>query len=71
MQQLLYAAHNVLDETDTGYLLLQILRSFLVIDTLLSFEVHTEETIAMVEEEQYHLGDLIKVCDSQGINNSY
>lgn len=57
---MLYAAQNVLDEHDTGYLLLQILRSYLVIDTLSSFEVHTDDTLKLIEDEQYHFGELIE-----------
>lgn len=38
-------------ESPHGYLLLQLLRTYLVIDTFSAMEVHTEETIADGREE--------------------
>jgi hypothetical protein len=38
------------------------LRSFSILDLLLAFEVHTDESIAAGQEEISKFGDLLKVC---------
>ena len=39
------------------------LQSFSILDLLLAFEVHTDESIAAGQEEVNKFGDLLKVCE--------
>ncbi|THH15034.1 hypothetical protein EUX98_g9526 [Antrodiella citrinella] len=59
---IIFASHNVLTEGEDrlGYLLLQIIRSYLEINIYLSLEVHTEETLAAGEAELLRFSDLLK-----------
>ena len=70
-KQLLFAAHNVLtrQRCKHGYKLLQCLRSFLTLDTLLSFELHTEDTIRAGERELQNFSRLIAVSFCQLITS--
>ena len=61
IQQVLYASHNVLDASERGYSLLCCIRSFLILDTYLSFEVHTTETLAAGEDELLRFSLLVNV----------
>ncbi|KAH9074389.1 hypothetical protein EDB83DRAFT_2219181, partial [Lactarius deliciosus] len=57
-----FAAHNVIQEDDKeGWQLLLCLRSFSIVDLLLSFEVHTDETILAGRRELVKFGLLMKV----------
>ncbi|KAJ6473947.1 hypothetical protein DFH09DRAFT_1293679 [Mycena vulgaris] len=58
-KMMLFVAHNVLVD-DAGLLLLQALRSYLEYRTLLSFEVHTSETIAAGRREVLNLDSVMK-----------
>ena len=64
IKQLLFETHNVLtsQKSKHGYLLLKCLRSFLTLDTLLSFEVHTEKTIKLGIDELQNFNHFIQVC---------
>ncbi|KAH9170356.1 hypothetical protein EDB89DRAFT_1853558, partial [Lactarius sanguifluus] len=56
-----FAAHNVIQEDDKeGWQLLLCLRSFSIVDLLLSFEVHTDETILAGRRELVMFGLLMK-----------
>ncbi|KAH9021110.1 hypothetical protein EDB83DRAFT_2508328 [Lactarius deliciosus] len=56
-----FAAHNVIQEDDKeGWQLLLCLRSFSIVDLLLSFEVHTDETILAGRRELVKFGLLMK-----------
>ncbi|KAH9024194.1 hypothetical protein EDB85DRAFT_2075196 [Lactarius pseudohatsudake] len=56
-----FAAHNVIQEDDKeGWQLLLCLRSFSIIDLLLSFEVHTDKTILAGRRELVRFGLLMK-----------
>ncbi|RDB28873.1 hypothetical protein Hypma_015251 [Hypsizygus marmoreus] len=59
---ILFAIHNIFTErnTSTGYLLLQLIRSYLELDMYASLEVHTETTIAEGEVELVKFGNLLK-----------
>jgi hypothetical protein len=62
-QVVVFAAHNIFPQKvdEEGWLLLLCLRSFSILDLLLSFEVHTEETILAGRKEIEKFGSLIKV----------
>ena len=61
---MVFAAHNVIPQSDTeGWQLMCCLRSFSILDLLLAFEVHTDESIAAGREEVSKFGDLLKVCE--------
>ncbi|THH28010.1 hypothetical protein EUX98_g6168 [Antrodiella citrinella] len=60
MEIIIYASHNVMDESPAGYLLLRLIRSYLTLDVLLSFEVHTEDTIKIGEDELLKFSDLLE-----------
>ncbi|KAJ6552670.1 hypothetical protein DFH09DRAFT_1496806 [Mycena vulgaris] len=62
-KMMLFVAHNVLVD-DAGLLLLQALRSYLEYRTLLSFEVHTSETIAAGRREGLNLDSVMKAIES-------
>ncbi|KAJ6518357.1 hypothetical protein DFH09DRAFT_1264672 [Mycena vulgaris] len=62
-KMMLFVAHNVLVD-DAGLLLLQALRSYLEYRTLLSFEVHTSETIAAGRREVLNLDSVMKAIES-------
>lgn len=59
----LYITHDILtnDENPHGYLLLQLLRSYLILDTYASLEVHTEETLAKGAEALRHYSEIMEV----------
>ncbi|KAF8258702.1 hypothetical protein EI94DRAFT_1910877 [Lactarius quietus] len=58
---LVFAAHNIIKQNDSeGWQLMRCLRSFSILDLLLSFEVHTNESISAGEEEISRFGDLMK-----------
>lgn len=61
---ILYAAHNVLkaEESAEGYLLLQMIRSYLELDMFSSLTVQTDSIIQSGERELKTFGQLIKVC---------
>jgi hypothetical protein len=62
-QIVVFAAHNVFQQNDQEeWLLMRCLRSFSILDLLLAFEVHTDESIAAGRDEVSKFGDLIKVC---------
>lgn len=46
----------------TAWLLLQVIRSYTFIDLFLSFDVHTEDTIADGREETRTFIDVLQVC---------
>ena len=62
----MYATHTELLEDDTplGYLLLQCLCSYVVMDMYAALEVHTSETIANGRAEVLKFSVLIKVSSS-------
>lgn len=63
-QVVVFATHNIIPRDDKeGWLLLLCLRSFSILDLLLSFEVHTEKTILAGRKELLTLGRHIKVFD--------
>ena len=62
----LFITHNILtnDKHSHGYLLLQLLRSYLIIDTVdtyASLEVHMTETLAKGEEALRHYSAIMQV----------
>ena len=62
-QIVVFAAHNVIPRNDQeGWQLMRCLRSFSILDLLLAFEVHTDESIALGQEEICKFGVLMKVC---------
>lgn len=66
-QIVVFAAHNIIQQNDReGWQLMRCLRSFSILDLLLSFEVHTDESIAAGREELSKFGDLLKVCTDFG-----
>ncbi|KAH9170626.1 hypothetical protein EDB89DRAFT_1853308 [Lactarius sanguifluus] len=65
----LFAAHNVIQEDDKeGWQLLLCLRSFSIVDLLLSFEVHTDETILAGRRELVMFGLLMKAQKKKNKN---
>ncbi|KAF9470064.1 hypothetical protein BDN70DRAFT_770837, partial [Pholiota conissans] len=42
---IVFASHNILSETDRGYLLLQLIRSYLELDMYASLTMHTDRTL--------------------------
>ncbi|KAJ7116962.1 hypothetical protein C8R44DRAFT_832414 [Mycena epipterygia] len=66
-KMMLFVAHNVLVD-DAGLLLLQALRSYLEYRTMLSFEVHTSETIADGNREVLTLGSVMKGTEYEDKN---
>ncbi|KIP01685.1 hypothetical protein PHLGIDRAFT_80257, partial [Phlebiopsis gigantea 11061_1 CR5-6] len=58
----LYAACNVLTKkaSPAGYALMKVLRKYLECDTLMGFEVHTEDTLERLDNLIMELGDLIQ-----------
>ncbi|KAF8257057.1 hypothetical protein EI94DRAFT_1842699 [Lactarius quietus] len=66
-----FAAHNVIHQKDSeGWQLMCCLRSFSILDLLLSFEVHTNESISAGEEELSRFGDLMKSTDQEETEES-
>ncbi len=60
---MVFAVYNVVDQNDKEeWLLMHCLRSFSIIDLLLSFEVHTDKTILAGWKEIVHFGRLMRVC---------
>ncbi len=64
-QVVIFAAQNVIQRSDDeeGWQLLLCLRSFSILDLLLSFEVHTEKTILAGRGELERFGCLMKVLN--------
>jgi hypothetical protein len=62
-QQVFYAALHVLkkDVTAEGYSLLQVLASYLRLDSLVGLDVHTESTLSAFEEELKAFDNALKV----------
>ena len=62
-QVVVFAAQNIIQRSEDkeGWQLLLCLRSFSVLDLLLSFEVHTEKTIMAGRNELARFGRLMKV----------
>jgi hypothetical protein len=60
----LYAASNVLTDSVSreGYQLMQLLRSYLELDSLTGLDAHTEKTLEMIENELLVFGNELKVC---------
>ncbi|KAF8266993.1 hypothetical protein EI94DRAFT_1771963 [Lactarius quietus] len=66
-----FAAHNVIHHKDSeGWQLMCCLQSFSILDLLLSFEVHTNESISAGEEELSRFGDLMKATDQEETEES-
>ena len=63
LQIVIYGAYNILTEEDSeeGYLVLRIIRSYLELDMYASLTIHTEVTLAAGREELLRYSDLIKV----------
>jgi len=59
-----FITHQVLTKKDSpfGYLLLQCIRTFQILDMYLTLEVHTEVTIAAGRCELQKLAKLMQVC---------
>ncbi|KAG6370447.1 hypothetical protein JVT61DRAFT_12066 [Boletus reticuloceps] len=59
MKQVFYAALNVLTQASSpeGYCLLRMLGTYLRIDSLIGLDVHTDKTLAMIDEELVVFGD--------------
>jgi hypothetical protein len=58
----IFITHDIVSETSPhGQLLLQLLRSFLILDTYTSMEVHTTETLQKGEEELLHYSEIMQV----------
>jgi hypothetical protein len=59
----LYITHDILthDKHPHGHLLLQLLRSYLILDTYASLEVHTEETLAKGEQALRCYSEIMEV----------
>ncbi|KAH9172732.1 hypothetical protein EDB89DRAFT_2114096 [Lactarius sanguifluus] len=61
---LVFAAHNIIEQSDVGgWLLIRALRSFTIVDLYLSFEEHTQLTIAAGRRELAKFGDLMQGWD--------
>lgn len=60
---MIFICHNAFnrDIDKTAWLLLQVIRSYTFIDLLLSFDVHTEDTIAEGREEINVFIDVLQV----------
>ena len=63
MQIAPFLAHSILDvsRSPIGYLLLRLIRSYLIFDAYLTLEVHTESTIRAGRAELKNYGTLMKV----------
>ncbi|KAH9029162.1 hypothetical protein EDB85DRAFT_2147471 [Lactarius pseudohatsudake] len=58
---LIFAAHNIIEQSDVGgWLLIRALRSFTIVDLYLAFEEHTQLTIAAGRRELAKFGDLMQ-----------
>ena len=59
----LFITHDILtnEKHAHGYLLLQLLRSYLILDTYASLEVHTTETLAKGEEALKCYSEIMEV----------
>jgi hypothetical protein len=62
MQIIIFALHNVLDETSDpqGYRLLKLLRSYLELDMWADLDVHTSATLESAEDELLRFSALLK-----------
>ncbi|KAH9061804.1 hypothetical protein EDB83DRAFT_2506592 [Lactarius deliciosus] len=61
---IVFAAHNIIEQSDMGgWLLIRALRSFTIVDLYLSFEEHTQLTIAAGRRELAKFGDLMQAWD--------
>ncbi|KAH9066101.1 hypothetical protein EDB83DRAFT_2506347 [Lactarius deliciosus] len=59
---IVFAAHNIIEQSDMGgWLLIRALRSFTIVDLYLSFEEHTQLTIAAGRRELAKFGDLMQM----------
>ncbi|KAJ7059195.1 hypothetical protein C8F01DRAFT_1370778 [Mycena amicta] len=58
-KMILFATHNLLDDK-LGLLLLECIRSYVVLDTYLDLEVHTDETVAEGRQVLQKFGKLIE-----------
>ena len=63
LQQVFYAALIYLTHTTSpeGYWLVRMLRSYLQLDSLIGLNIHTESTLAMIEEELLVFNKELKV----------
>ncbi|KAH8984062.1 hypothetical protein EDB86DRAFT_3066194 [Lactarius hatsudake] len=60
---LVFAVHNIILQSNVGgWLLICALRSFTIVDLYLSFEEHTQLTIAAGRQELAEFGRLMQVC---------
>jgi len=59
----IFITHDIVSDKNSphGHLLLQLLRSFLILDTYTSMEVHTTETLQKGEEELLHYSEIMQV----------
>jgi hypothetical protein len=59
----LFITHDILtnNKHSNGYLLLQLLRSYLILDTYASLEVHTTETLEKGEEALRCYSEIMQV----------
>ncbi|KAI5990052.1 hypothetical protein F5J12DRAFT_907606 [Pisolithus orientalis] len=64
-RQTFYAALNILtnDISCEGYQLLQMLRSYLELDSLIGLDVHTDKTLELIEREQLVFGSELKLAE--------
>lgn len=61
----IFITHDILtnEENPEGYILLQLLRSYLILDTYASLEVHTTETLEKGEKALRHYGNIMQVSN--------
>lgn len=59
----MYVSHNVLNEADSpqGYLLLQLMRSYLELDLYASLIMHTDRTLEAGRKEMRKFNNILKV----------
>jgi len=60
----MFSSHNLLTEdiSPAGFILLQILRSYLELDMFSSLSVQTESTLAAGKKELENFEQIVKVC---------
>lgn len=69
IQIIVFASHNILTEelTPRGYLLLQLIRSYLELDMYASLTVHTDTMLAAGRKEMLIFDKLLKVSISVSV----
>lgn len=73
IQQLIYVAHNVFNHDDypTDYLLLRLIWAYVDLDMYLSFDLHTERTIAAGRQQFNKFAELLKVSKSHFLHKCF